>query len=674
MAVNNLLFSILTEDIPFDEILRTRNVFRNTIEKLFSDNSIEKADLKFFATRNRSGFIAMDMGEEQPDYREEVWGPPKAICFDGDHEPTKALSGFCKKAGIDIAEAEFHDKGGKPYAFFNKSIKGERSVDILSRHLPELISRLPYKKKMNFDGKQNYIRPIRRVLYILGDQVIPLKIFDVCSSNTTLTDHFSREIKIDKAGDFIGQMEGNGVLVELQKREDLIRRQLSALSGNGMNIELEDDKLTYLAFLNENPRILAGSFPENFLDLPAEIIDQTLWKHQKCVALTKDNKVTNSYITVVEEGCDLGKVEANYSDVMLSRLYDARFFFNNDLKHKPDQMQKKLEHVVYFNDWGTIARASEYLVIIGEYLARKLDLDPKIIRDAAHYSKIDLVSEIISEKTYTDLQGIMAGYYLKEAGFAKGICAAVSQQYLPAGENSALPETIEGAILSLSNKILLMAVSHFLNLPVTGSKDIYGVRRAALGFYKVLSEFDIHIDVSALLNRIDFLNEMQKKQVYGFIVERIRAFESEVHGISREIIDAAAYSPEPDLLMLKKKIYSLEEFSKNPAFSDTKTTLKRVLNILEKGKTFEFQEDFLIEDAEKQLFDEFILFKEKVEGAGADFDRIWSAILDLKPEIDNFFDKVMVNVEDEKIKNNRKGLLALIGDMLLKIANFKIIS
>ncbi|MCK5398483.1 glycine--tRNA ligase subunit beta, partial [bacterium] len=292
----------------------------------------------------------------------------------------------------------------------------------------------------------------------------------------------------------------------------------------------------------------------------------------------------------------------------------------------------------------------------------------------AHYSKIDLVSEIISEKTYTDLQGIMAGYYLKEAGFAKGICAAVSQQYLPAGENSALPETIEGAILSLSNKILLMAVSHFLNLPVTGSKDIYGVRRAALGFYKVLSEFDIHIDVSALLNRIDFLNEMQKKQVYSFIVERIRAFESEVHGISREIIDAAAYSPEPDLLMLKKKIYSLEEFSKNPAFSDTKTTLKRVLNILEKGRAFEFQEDFLIEDAEKQLFDEFLLFKEKVEGAGADFDRIWSAILDLKPEIDNFFDKVMVNVEDEKIKNNRKGLLALIGDMLLKIANFKIIS
>ena len=126
--------------------------------------------------------------------------------------------------------------------------------------------------------------------------------------------------------------------------------------------------------------------------------------------------------------------------------------------------------------------------------------------------------------------------------------------------------------------------------------------------------------------------------------------------------------------MLKKKIYSLEKFSRNPAFSDTKTTLKRVLNILEKGRAFEFQEDFLIEDAEKQLFDEFLLFKEKVEGAGADFDRIWSAILDLKPEIDHFFDKVMVNVEDEKIKNNRKGLLALIGDMLLKIANFKIIS
>ena len=524
---------------------------------------------------------------------------------------------------------------------------------------------------MNLDNLQNFIRPIRKIIFLKNDEVVPFKLFNIESGTETFIHHFREKVSINSIEEYFTVLEKKGIVIKEENRIEIIKKGLNVLSKEKISSNISDFQLKFLSYFSESPLMITGSYDKRFLTLPVEILDLTLWKHQKCVLLLKGNKPINKYLTVCDNYTNEKRVISDYDKVILSRFDDAEFFYKNDLNTSIDEMYKKMKDTIYFENWGTYEKFSKYSKYLADMLGEKMGLDTKRTGEIIKYAKCDLASEVINEKTYTSLQGIMGYYYLLNAGFPEEEAIAIKEQYLPKNENGKLPETNYGALLSLIDRIMLLSVVFSLHLKVSGSKDIYGVRRAALALYKLFKKFNFNFDIINIFERIDFLSKIEIDELYKFIVERIKAFEK--NDLNGEIIEAALYYDEGNLSVLNKKLYALWDFSRSKDFNDIKTTLKRVLNILE-GKTFQFDPGKLIELDEKNLYAGFLEFQTDLEKADADFLVIFNLLNKLKPLIDKFFDNVMVNVEDKAIRENRKGLLTMLGNEILKIANFKYIS
>jgi glycyl-tRNA synthetase beta chain len=612
--------------------------------------------------------------ERQPNYTVELWGPPRTICYDKDNNPARPLFGFCKNNSINTEDIEFKSKKGREFAYFSKEVEGKNSIDILKNGIGELISLLPFKRKMRLDNEQFYTRPIRGIIFLKENELIPYEIFNIRSSNVTYSNHFTKKIIIDNAQNYESLLEKNGVIISEEKRLSNIKKGFSDIEAMGYSIEIDEYKKFFLSYLDENPVILFGDFSKVFLKLPEEIIKNTLWIHQKCLSIKKNGEITNHYITVISATSSQKLVKDNYENVISARMADADFFYDLDIKTPIEKFIAKLDNVIYFDKWGSLKRLVEYIESLSVILSKQLGFDPEIAKKAGHYSKFDLVTNIVSEKEYTSLQGVMGCYYLKNANIDEKIAYAVRDQYLPIGENDRLPETPYGGILAIINKLILITITHSLDLNISGSKDIYGVRRASLGIYKIVLKFGFSFDLFSILEQIDFLNKKNRENIYDFIIDRIKAYERDVNGINGEIINAATDYRERDLLILKKKITALAGFSKEKDFNSTKITLKRVLNILDGKNNYDFSRDLIREEATLILYEKYLLFENETVKNWGNFDLIFVEILKLKKYIDNFFDNVMVNVNDKILMENRKGLLNLIGNKLLKVANFKIIS
>ncbi len=634
------------------------------------NEKLSYGDIKFYFTRNRFVLNIINLMEKQDDTVALITGPPRSICYK-DNTPTPALIGFCKKNSVSPDSIGFIEKKGKEYISIQKKILGNYSIDILKEILKNDILSIPFKRKMHLDELQNFIRPIRKMIFFKDDQVIPMKIFNITASNETFIHHFKEKIVVKGIEDYFNSLKLKGIILNEAARMKIITEKLEELKRSGITSNINEFQIKFLSYFSESPKIIMGKYDKRFLSLPVEILDLTLWKHQKCILLFKDGKPIDKYMTVCDDYTEASKVSSDYDKVILSRLDDAEFFYKNDLNTPIDKMYEKLKDTIYFENWGTYEKYTKYSEFLGEILCKQLDFNCKKLKDIIHYAKCDLASEVINEKTYTDLQGIMGYYYLINAGFSEEDAVALKEQYLPKTENGNLPFTKVGAILSLIDKIMLLSVVSSLKLKVSGSKDIYGVRRAALGIYKLYKEFDFNFNIIDILEKIGFLSQNEIDKIYDFLIERIKAFEKK--NLNGEILEAALYFKEGNLGILNRKIYALWKFSKTPDFNDIKMTLKRVLNILE-GENFAFDAQKVVEDDEKKLYKGFLEFKENMNRAKNNFSKIFELLKELKPLIDKFFDNVLVNVEDKKLRDNRKGLLTMIGDEILKVANFKFIS
>ena len=459
------------------------------------------------------------------------------------------------------------------------------------------------------------------------------------------------------------------VLYQDERREKILKQIKDIEIKHNVKIELDLELLDEVVAITEYPTALLGKFDEEFLELPAEVIVTSMKANQRYFAVYKNEKLTNNFVVVSNALTnDFGYIISGNEKVLRPRLADAMFFYKNDIKN--GLSNEGLKKLVFVEGLGTVYDKCEREAKIASYLAEILKIDKKdieLLQKAVMLSKADLMSEMVYE--FTELQGLMGYYYSKIAKNDEKISLALKEQYLPSGENSELPSSIFSSIVAMSNKIdNLMALFSAGKNP-TGSKDPFALRRAALGVVKIAIEHKLDIDFKAIFEDLkENYKNLDLKVLNEFFIERLyKIFDS----VNPTVLKAVISSGERNIYKIYQKVEALNPFVESDNFKDYSATFKRVANIvkdIEINSSLNIEETLFEQDEERDLYNSF----KKIKTSNfVTFDEELEALFSLKPQLDSFFEKVFVNHEDEKIKINRKNLIAQVYLGFRNIADIK---
>ena len=648
-----LLIEIGVEELPAVPFLKELP----NIEKKWL-NILEEYDLKagfdFFYTPRRLTLWHREFPTKQEDKVEEIWGAPKAVA----EKNPKAVEGFAKKCGIAPNEVQFKTRGNSEFLYFQKEVKGREAKELLPEMVVKFLKSLNFGKTMKWGTcEEEFIRPIRWIVAMLEDESIEFEAFCTKSGNVTRGHRSAEsEIKLNFVGDYFCKLDKNGVILYQDERRKKILDEIKSLElGQKIEVDIDKELLEEIVTITEYPTALLGTFDEEFLVLPPEVIITSMKEHQRYFPVFKNGKITNRFIVVSNAFTnDFSKIIAGNEKVLRARLKDALFFWENDLKN--GLSIEGLKDIVYMDNLGSVYDKIKREEKVGEFLAEELNIDREKVSKAINLAKADLLTEMVYE--FTELQGIMGYYYAKAEGVDEDIATAIKEQYSDEVSNPV------SAVLNISRNLdTLMALFSIGKIP-KGNRDPFALRRAANYIIKIAVENNLPIDIkktiSALKENYKNLNE---DELIDFIFERLYKF----YNVNPSVVRAVLATGETNLIEIDRKIKLLNEIVESEDFKELSTTFKRVANIV---KDFDLNEikidETLFNDYEKKLYEEFKKAKE-IE----DLEKKLDALISLKPLIDDFFDNVMVNVDDEKLKHNRKSLIASIYKEFLDIADIK---
>ncbi len=665
-----LLIEIGVEELPAIPLLKELK----NIEKKYL-NVLEKYDLvcefEFYYTPRRLTLWHREFPTKQEDKVEEFYGAPKAIAFK-DGIPTKAAEGFARKCGISVDELEFIEKDGKEVLYFKREVKGRESKELLDSIIGEWIHSLDFGKSMRWgDLHESFIRPVRWVNVMLGDELVDVELFRVKSAKTTRVHRQSSFDPVDVADSkaYFQMLENGGVtLYPRQRREDILAGFEKLEKENGIEIEVDDALLDEVVAITEHPTPLLGKFDEEFLKLPPEVIITSMKEHQRYFPVFKEGKLDNSFVVVSNALTnDFSKVIEGNERVLRPRLADALFFYENDLKK--GLSTDGLEKVVFMDGLGTLKEKIEREKSIALILAKKYGVDEAKTARAIELAKADLLSEMVYE--FTELQGLMGYYYALALGEDEEVALAIKEQYMPNGESDDLPSTKLSAIVAMSIKLDTLIGLFSIGMIPTGSRDPFALRRAVNGIVRIAREYELEFDIDKDIAELaKGYKEFDIEQLEKFILDRIRKF----YKVNPSIIEAVLVTGERELVAMGKKIETLANVVASDDFKEISATFKRVANIskdVDISKELAVDEALLQESEEKELYK---AYKEVVSKSYESYEAELDALLGLKPQLDAFFDHVMVNAEDEKLRQNRKNIVASIYKSIYKIADIKEVS
>jgi glycyl-tRNA synthetase beta chain len=439
---------------------------------------------------------------------------------------------------------------------------------------------------------------------------------------------------------------------------------------NNLVIEKDEDLLAEIVAITEYPTALLGSFDEEFLELPEEVIIGSMKEHQRYFAIYENGKITNKFVVISNSYTkDFSEIITGNEKVLRPRLADAMFFWNNDLKN--GLQNEGLKQITFVEGLGSVYDKSLREEKIALKLADMFDVKEKdLISKAVMMAKSDLMTDMVYE--FTDLQGLMGYYYAKAAGEDEKVCLAIKEQYLPDGEDSDLPSSVFSSIISLSAKLDTLMGLFSVNMIPTGSRDPFALRRAAAGIVKICVEHKLPLDLDKLINSsLDLYKNLNVQTLKEFFNDRLIKIYNDVNP---SVIKAVLSSGESDIYKISLKINALHNKVNSSDFKEISTTFKRVANIIkdiDTNATLDIDESLFIDQEEKDLYE---AYKNVVSKTYNSYDEELTALFSLKPQLDNFFSNVFVNHEDEKIKTNRKNLIGLVYQAFKNIADIKEIS
>ncbi|NQY21754.1 MAG: glycine--tRNA ligase subunit beta, partial [Campylobacteraceae bacterium] len=651
-----LLIEIGVEELPAIPFLKELPNIKTKWNVILKKYKLEN-DFEFYYTPRRLVFWHKDFALKQADAIIEQMGAPIKIAYK-DGVPTPAALGFAKKCGVDISEITSIDKGRGDVLYFKKEVEGTASKDLLNDMINEFIKSLSFGKTMRWGSrKDSFIRPIRSLCVMQGSEIVEAELFSVKSTNKAFPHRMVAydAFTFSNPEEYFETLAKSGVILKQDDRKKLIISQMKEIEkANSLQIDIDEDLLEELVAINEYPTALLGTFDKEFLELPEEVIITSMKEHQRYFAVFNGNDLSNHFVVISNAKTeDFSFVIAGNEKVLRPRLDDGMFFYKNDLKN--GLSTEALKKVLFVEGLGSVYDKVEREVKIADYLASLYNEDKELITKAVLMAKSDLMSEMVFE--FTELQGLMGYYYAKANGEKEEVYMAIKEQYLPDGEDSELPSSVFSSIIALSSKIdSLMGLFSVGKIP-TGSKDPFALRRAAAGIVKIAIEHKLELNFKDLINTLSVnYKNLDTKLLLEFFNDRL----FKIFDINPSILKAVLGSGEKDIYKISKKLCALNPIVLADDFKNHVATFKRVANII---KDVDLSQELKINESLLSDSEEIELFKAYSSVVSKDYksyDEELKALFALKPSLDEFFNNVFVNHEDENIKNNRKNLISLV--------------
>jgi glycyl-tRNA synthetase beta chain len=686
----DLLFEIGAEELPAGFVPTAIEQLQRDLAKALDDARLGHGEVKAMGTPRRLVVWARDVAARQGDARTEAFGPPVAQAFDAEGKPTPAALGFAKSQGVDVSALERKQTPKGERLAVTKVEKGRAAAQVLPALLERLVGGLKFRKSMRSRYDEvTFARPVRWLVALLGGKPLKVRFGEVVSGAVTYGHRFKapKAIKLTgKPEDYVAKLKKASVIVDPAERRALVvkevERAAKAAGGKPLDNPGLVDEVTNLV---EIPTGIAGEFEKQNLDLPAEVVVSEMRNHQRYFAVVDGaGKLRNRFVAVAGTPVKDPKVSRHgYERVLRARLADARFFFEEDKKRKLHERIEALGRRTYQAKLGSELERTNRIGAVASALARALGKDA-LAADAlevARLAKTDLTTGMVGE--FPELQGIMGAHYARNEGMKAEIADAIEDHYRPVGASGDMPRGDLGALVGLADRLHQLVGIIGVGEKATGAADPFGLRRAAIGILRILTDRGYHLSLSAAVE--ETLNALQgvrlaqdravvAEQVLDFVRGRLRAQWAEEY--PADLVEAVLAAGFDDVVDARQRLSALAEVKARPDFVPLAVAFKRVANIQEKAGgpgAAKVDPALLTDDAERKLLSE--LERVEAEASSLREHRNYPAVLrnvaTLEPAVARFFDDVLVMADEPAVRANRLGLMRRVASLFADLADFR---
>ncbi len=679
---NELLFELGCEELPPNSLKFISDSFVELVHQQLQVNKISFGEICGYFTPRRLSIVIHGLAAFQPDIEIIKKGPPVKAMYTEDGGYSNAALGFAKKCGVEVAELKTIDTEKGERLVYSSIEKGRPIQELFPEIIRISLNKLPIAKRMRWGSSDiEFIRPVHWALLMYGVDCIDCNILGLKTNKLSKGHrfHYPETINIDKPEEYVSKLETVGKVKVDQKlrKQSIIENAVQLADKLKGKPVYTDELLDEINAINEWPVAIVGEFDEKYLSLPREVLITTMQKNQKYFPIEDGHgKLKPYFITFSNiESNKPEVIQEGNERVIKPRLDDAQFFWKQDLKVGLENRVPKLQKIIFQKDLGTVAEKSNRVSVLVEYIAKLIDGDVKLARRAATLAKADLLTEMVGE--FANLQGIMGRYYALHEGEKEEVAIAIEEQYFPKQSGGITPQTKTGQILAIADKLDTLCGIFSVGLLPTGDKDPYALRRATLGILRIIIENDHDIDLNELVNRSldqfshQFDKDVTRQTILVFIYERLKGYCIDL-GFTQEAYQAVHSCEITNPTDFVKRIQALKMFTQLPEAESLASANKRISNILKKTDWNKVNDlSNLVESQELSLLKAAEIAEESITPLNdkKKYQQSLQQLTELKPVIDDFFENVMVNVENEPLRQSRLSLLSKVASLLSSVAD-----
>lgn len=689
MDTRDFLLEIGVEEIPAGFIIPTMQKIEQYFNEQLQGLKLQYSAISSYSTPRRFAIKVKDLQIQQLDEKVEKVGPAAQVAYDAEGKLTKAGEGFLKGSNASLENVYIKETAKGRYIAVEQEIKGKTAEVILPELVTQLIAQLTFPKSMKWGSCTSaFARPIRWLICMLDQQVLPVKVGNVESSNYTYGNRYlglNQPITLDSVQSYPQILEPYSVLADREERKTRIQEQLDVLYKQDTRKVIKDDRLLeQVTDLVEYPTAVIAEFDEKYLQLPEKIITSTLTQNQKYFCVQDEKaKLSNQFVFVSNGDASYSElIRLGNQKVVKARLEDATFYYHEDIKQPLSVYVEKLKEVVFQAKLGTLLEKTERNLQLVSYIASQLKLTEEETNKALttmRLAKADLVTNMLGEKEFTKLQGYIGMHYALATGEDSEVAKGIYEHYMPRGQNDTLPTSIYGAIAAIADKMDTVCGIMGVDLIPTGSNDPFALRRAANGIVQIINEREWALNWGSLVEEsFELLNSKftqsnkNKEKVLEFMQQRV-IWLLETNGIRYDVIQAISHLPMVDLSDTQKRARILQQYKEERSdFTQLILSFKRVSNILpDKGKIPEVKKELLTLEQEIVLYNEVqkLALNLRPLLAARDYQKAFESLVGFTCHIDLFFEHILVNTEEMEVRNNRYALLKQVRNTFLEIAD-----
>lgn len=675
-----------SEELPTGYILPALEAMSVQMTRFLDDHRVAHGAPRTFGTPRRLCLWLPEVADHQESRSVEIIGPPRNAAFDAEGRPTKAAQGFAKSQGLAVEDLQVKSTPKGEYICVVREETGLPTRELLEQMLPDFIAHIPFPKSMRWGSLAvTFARPIHWIVALLGSEVLRFRYGDVDSGDRSFGHRFMSPewITVKDPAAHKENLRRHSVVLDHRERREMIRRGVEETAAKvGGTVVEDEDLLDEVTQLVEYPFPLLGEFEAKYLELPPEVPITVMKEHQRYFAVKgADGRLLPHFVTVANTiPRNAALVAAGNARVIRARLEDARFYYEEDLKISLEARAQQLKDVVFHSKLGTSWEKMERFSALARWLGERLAPDRlDVLFRAAHLCKADLVSGMVGE--FPELQGVMGRAYAKLQGEPEAVAEAIYEHYLPIRAGGPIPQRLEGALLSIADKIDTIVGCFGVGLLPTGAADPFALRRQTLGIIRIVLEKGLRVSLADLIDRaIPLLGgkmteppQAVKDGVLEFFKGRLQHHLVSQYGFPADIVEAVLATGFDDMVDVVARARALAAFRRRPDFESLAVAFKRVANIVKEPEAVPVAADLFREDAERTLHDRFLKAEDAVRSslAAANYDAALETMAQLRESIDRFFDAVLVMDKDENIRRNRLALLSRISELFSNVADFR---